>query len=211
MDTRRDFLKKAALLTGGVGVTMAFPPSIQKALAINPDEGTSFEDAEHVVLLMQENRSFDHCFGTLKGVRGYNDPRAIALPDKNPVWMQRNSKGETYVPFGLNMQETKATWMGDLPHSWENQVDAVIMENTINGWLQNKPGEKHIRTFLLRSDITTGKIFRFTMPLPMLLRFRPAFLLITDRTTTNRLFSGAERTGHPNGIAHVRELGGVLY
>src|SRR5690606_25966364 len=124
MDTRRDFLKKTAMLTGGVGVGMAFPPSIQKALAINPDEGTSFEGAEHVVLLMQENRSFDHCFGTLRGVRGYNDPRAITLPGKNPVWLQRNEKGETYAPFRLNMRETRATWMGDLPHSWENQVDA---------------------------------------------------------------------------------------
>ncbi|MEX2566022.1 MAG: alkaline phosphatase family protein [Cyclobacteriaceae bacterium] len=35
-----------------------------------------------MVILMQENRSFDHCFGKLKGVRGFNDPRAIRLPDK---------------------------------------------------------------------------------------------------------------------------------
>ena len=28
---------------------------------------------EHVVLLMQENRSFDHYYGTLRGVRGYGD------------------------------------------------------------------------------------------------------------------------------------------
>jgi len=81
-------------------------------------------DAEHIVILMQENRSFDHCFGTLQGVRGFNDPRAITLPDNNPVWLQTNEKGETYTPFRLNIKDTKVTWMGDLPHSRASQVDA---------------------------------------------------------------------------------------
>lgn len=100
------------------------PPSIKKALAINPDRGTTFYDAEHIVLLMQENRSFDHLFGSLQGVRGYNDPRAIRLPNKNLVWLQSNQKGETYAPFRLNIKDTKATWMSSLPHSWTTQVDA---------------------------------------------------------------------------------------
>ena len=47
---------------------------------------------------MQENRSFDHAFGTLRGVRGFNDPRAITLPDGNPVWVQTNAAGESYSP-----------------------------------------------------------------------------------------------------------------
>ncbi|MCH5690921.1 hypothetical protein LWM68_45830 [Niabella sp. W65] len=57
-------------MAGGAGVFSALPGSIQKAIAINPAKGSTFEDAEHIVLLMQENRSFDHCFGALKGVRG---------------------------------------------------------------------------------------------------------------------------------------------
>jgi phospholipase C len=64
-----------------------------------------------VVILMQENRSFDHCYGTLRGVRGFNDPRAVALPDGNSVWLQTNTRGETYAPFRLNIKDTKATWM----------------------------------------------------------------------------------------------------
>ena len=71
------------------------PDSIQKALAINPATGSTYMDAEHIVILMQENRSFDHTYGTLQGVRGFNDPRAIVLPDKNPVWMQTIRLGET--------------------------------------------------------------------------------------------------------------------
>ena len=52
----------------------------------------SLSDIEHVVILMQENRSFDHYFGTLSGVRGFSDPgrprpvRGRAeLPDLRPV------------------------------------------------------------------------------------------------------------------------------
>ena len=124
MDTRREFIKKAALLAGAAGISGALPASIQKALAINPQTGSTYLDAEHIVFLMQENRSFDHCFGTLQGVRGYNDPRAITLPNKNKVWLQTNAKGETFSPFRLDIKNTKATWMRSLPHSWTNQVDA---------------------------------------------------------------------------------------
>ena len=124
MDTRRDFIRKAALLSGGAGLLNSLPPSIQRALAIDPKIGSTYLDAEHVVILMQENRSFDHCFGTLQGVRGFNDPRAILQPDKNLVWLQKNAAGETYIPFRLNMKDTKATWLGSLPHSWTDQLDA---------------------------------------------------------------------------------------
>jgi phospholipase C len=124
MDTRRDFIKKATLLSGMAGMNTLIPASIQRALAIDPKPGSSWMDAEHIVILMQENRSFDHCFGQLRGVRGFNDPRAIELPNGNPVWLQSNQAGETYAPFHLNIKDTKATWMSSLPHSWKNQVEA---------------------------------------------------------------------------------------
>ncbi len=123
-DTRRDFLKKVALLSGATGLSNVIPSSIRRAAAINPAPGSTYMDAEHVVILMQENRSFDHTFGTLKGVRGYNDPRAIRLPNNNLVWLQSNEKGETYVPFRFDIKNTKATWMGSVPHSRPSQVDA---------------------------------------------------------------------------------------
>jgi phospholipase C len=124
MDTRRDFLRKAALLTGAGGLANMLPETIQRALAINPAPGSTYLDAEHVVFLMQENRSFDHCYGRLKGVRGFNDPRALKLEDGRPVFLQKNKEGETYAPFRLNIRDTKATWMSALPHSWADQVDA---------------------------------------------------------------------------------------
>ncbi|MBE7178539.1 MAG: phospholipase C, phosphocholine-specific, partial [Mucilaginibacter polytrichastri] len=93
--------------------------------------------AEHVVFLMQENRSFDHAFGTLQGVRGFNDPRAISLPNGRPVWLQSDKNGQTYSPFRLNLKDTKATWMSSLPHAWDNQVDARNYGKH-DGWLDHK-------------------------------------------------------------------------
>lgn len=137
MDNRRVFLKKSMLLSGAAGIKAAVPDSLLKALSIDPKPGSTFLDAEHVVILMQENRSFDHCFGTLQGVRGFNDPRAITLPDQKPVWFQTNEKGETYAPFRLNIKETKATWLGALPHSRHSQVDA-FNNGKYDKWLPAK-------------------------------------------------------------------------
>ncbi|NNV55330.1 phosphocholine-specific phospholipase C [Limnovirga soli] len=143
MENRRDFLKKAAMLSGGAGLINMLPPSVQKALAINPAPGSTWQDAEHVVLLMQENRSFDHCFGSLRGVRGFNDPRVLQQPNKNSVWLQTNKAGETFAPFRLNIKDTKATWMSSLPHSWANQVDARN-GGKFNQWLDaKKPGKPY--------------------------------------------------------------------
>ncbi len=137
MDTRREFIKKAALLSGMTGMSALIPASIQKALAIDPSPGSTWMDAEHVVILMQENRSFDHCFGTLQGVRGFNDPRAINLPNGNPVWLQSNEAGQTFAPFRLDIKDTKATWMSSLPHSWKNQVNARN-DGRYDQWLNEK-------------------------------------------------------------------------
>ena len=137
MDSRREFLKKAALLSGGTALVQLLPPVIQKALAINPALGSTFYDAEHIVFLMQENRSFDHSLGMLQGVRGYNDPRAIELPDRNTVWLQSTKEGDTYAPFHLDVKDTRVAWMGSLPHGWSDQTDARN-DGKYDKWLEVK-------------------------------------------------------------------------
>ncbi|MFA6087701.1 phosphocholine-specific phospholipase C [Mucilaginibacter sp.] len=137
MDSRREFLKKAALLSGSTAMMNLLPSAIQRAMAINPEMGSTYLDAEHVVILMQENRSFDHCFGTLQGVRGFNDPRAISLPDQKPVWFQTDAVGNTYSPFRLDIKNSKVTWMGALPHSRSSQVDANNF-GKFDKWLTTK-------------------------------------------------------------------------
>jgi phospholipase C len=137
MDTRRDFLKKAITLTGAAGFSAVVPESVQRAFAIEPEAGTSYLDAEHIVILMQENRSFDHIFGSMQGVRGFNDPRAIRLANGNPVFLQKDAAGHTYGPWRLDIKDTRIAWMGSIPHSRESQVDAWNGGNH-DGWLDAK-------------------------------------------------------------------------
>jgi len=137
MNARREFLKKATLLSGAATLPNVIPMSIQKALAIEADPNSTFYDAEHVVILMQENRSFDHMFGMLKGVRGFNDPRPFTLPDQDPVWLQKDAAGNAYAPFHIDINKTKITWQGGLPHSWNDQL-AARNEGRYDQWLPAK-------------------------------------------------------------------------
>ncbi|TXH21086.1 MAG: phospholipase C, phosphocholine-specific [Chitinophagaceae bacterium] len=123
-NSRRDFLKKATILATTTGITNVLPTSIIRAASIDAAKGTTFYDAEHIVFLMQENRSFDHIFGSLKGVRGFNNPRAKKLPDGNKVWIQKGKDGKAFAPFHMDINETKITWQGGLPHSWSDQSKA---------------------------------------------------------------------------------------
>src|SRR6202050_571223 len=137
MQSRREFLKTAAVLSGTVGFWGALDGPIAKALAIEPDPGSSYLDAEHIVILMQENRSFDHVLGTLQGVRGFNDPRAIRVANGNSVFVQTDASGNSYAPWRLDIRDTRITWMGSIPHSRQSQVDAWN-EGHHDGWLEVK-------------------------------------------------------------------------
>jgi phospholipase C len=207
MNSRRDFLKKAALLSGSAGLMGVLPPSIQKAFAIDPAPGTTWLDAEHIVILMQENRSFDHAFGAMQGVRGFNDPRAITLANENPVWLQTNAEGETYAPFRLDIKNTKITWMGSLPHSWNNQVDARN-NGRYDRWLDVKKSGDHEYA---KMPLTMGYYTREDIPFYYALA--DAFTVCDHNfcssltgTTPNRLFlwSGTIREEqHEGSRAHV--------
>ena len=75
---RRDFLRKSVGTLGAASAAAMLPLSIRNALAVEAavDTGT-IQDVKHIVILMQENRSFDHYFGTLSGVAGFSDPNAL--------------------------------------------------------------------------------------------------------------------------------------
>jgi phospholipase C len=112
---RRRFLQLAG---GSVAATM-LSDSIARALAIPANRAThSIEDVEHVVVLMQENRSFDHYFGVMRGVRGFGDPHPVTLPSGKAVWYQAD--GTTVVPpFRPNVGNLALTFIEDLDHSWD--------------------------------------------------------------------------------------------
>ncbi len=95
--------------------------SIARAVTIPANRATrSLRDVEHIVVLMQENRSFDHYFGVLRGVRGFGDPHPVTLPSGKPVWYQAD--GSTVVPpFRPDVpgDNLALTFIEDLDHSWD--------------------------------------------------------------------------------------------
>lgn len=105
---RRDFLRFAG---AGSAMAMASGGLIDRALAIAPAHRTgSIMDVEHIVVLMQENRSFDHYFGMLNGVRGFGDPRPLRLPGGRSVWSQPSPEHpDGYVmPFHGDSKTTRS-------------------------------------------------------------------------------------------------------
>ncbi|HET6969899.1 MAG TPA: alkaline phosphatase family protein, partial [Phenylobacterium sp.] len=113
---RRRFLAAAA-------AGAALPPAIARAAAIDADVRTgTIRDVGHVVILMQENRGFDHYFGAMAGVRGFADRFPIPLPDGRTVWTQANRPGARaplVAPFPLKTGDTFAHMRVEgTPHYW---------------------------------------------------------------------------------------------
>lgn len=78
MQDRRSFIRA---MTASAGAAAALTPAIARALEIAADRRTgTLKDVGHVVILTQENRSFDHYFGAMRGVRGFGDRFAIPAP-----------------------------------------------------------------------------------------------------------------------------------
>lgn len=117
---RRRFLQ----LAGGTAALTLLPASIARAASIPAHRATgSIEDVEHVVILIQENRSFDHYFGTMRGVRGYGDPHPATLPSGKSVFHQSNGLVET-LPFRPNVSDLGLAFVQDLDHSWNGSHQA---------------------------------------------------------------------------------------
>ncbi len=118
--TRRRLLGSAARLAALAAASAILPPSVRRALAQEAPRQGSFRDIKHVVLLMQENRSFDHYFGTLAGVRGFDDANAMMLSHGKSVFYQPdpvNPKGHL-LPFHLDTKTTSAQKIPSTNHSW---------------------------------------------------------------------------------------------
>jgi len=133
MKDRRTFLK----LLGAPALAAAVPLDLSRVLSIPAHNRTgTIEDVEHIVFLMQENRSFDHYFGTLQGVRGFADPRAVRLPSGKPVWHQPNGSG-VLLPFRPDVENLGRTFLPDPPHGWAD-THAAWNAGQYDRWVPNK-------------------------------------------------------------------------
>ncbi|MFZ2031093.1 MAG: phospholipase C, phosphocholine-specific [Vitreimonas sp.] len=112
--------RRSVLQMGAAAIAAeAFGPTIAHALAQPANVRTgSIRDVEHVVILMQENRSFDHYFGSLRGVRGFGDPRPLMLPNGESVFRQPGPHGPI-APFHLDTRTTRSDHNASLDHNWK--------------------------------------------------------------------------------------------
>ncbi|WP_431920355.1 phosphocholine-specific phospholipase C [Amycolatopsis tucumanensis] len=143
---RRGFLQ----LAGGSAALSALAPSIARAAAIPAGYRTgTLRDIEHVVVLMQENRSFDHYFGSLRGVRGFGDPRPVTLPSGKSVWHQSDGTREV-LPFRPEARDLGLQFLEDLDHSWEGG-HAAWNQGRYDRWIPAKTATT--MAYLTREDI----------------------------------------------------------
>jgi phospholipase C len=125
--TRRRLLGGSAVAGGAALASQFLPSNVQKALASSkPGNQGSLSDVKHVVLLMQENRSFDHYFGTMPGVRGYGDPDVLKQSNGRSVFYQPDpSNPDGYLlPYHLDSLTTAAQAIPSMSHAWSVQHSA---------------------------------------------------------------------------------------
>jgi hypothetical protein len=172
--TRRRLLKSA---TGMAAAATLMPPNVRRVLAQQQPGLSSFRDIKHVVILMQENRSFDHYFGTLAGVRGFDDPEALKLSGGRPVFYQPDAENPAgyMLPFHLDTHATSAQKIPSTSHAWAVQHEAwnggkdgsVAASPSQGGWR-----ERPIRDGVLHSggyslSVRAGGIVHYLRLLPL--------------------------------------------
>ena len=131
-----------------------------KAGSPPPENRTgTIQDVAHIVILMQENRSFDHYFGTLRGVRGFGDRFPIPVPappdEERNVWFQRNDRPGAdpalLSPFHLDTSQSFAHMrVAGTPHTWP---DAQLAWNhgTLDAWPTHR--HNHAMGYITEADI----------------------------------------------------------
>ncbi len=190
--------KVLGALAGGSALSL-LPASLHRAMAAPMPRG-GLRAVEHVIVLMQENRSFDSYFGTLKGVRGFGDRTPLRLPTGGTVFGQPRSGGGSVLPFSARhaaldagRPEGDIQYLGSLPHGFPDAVQARA-----NGWWNDWVAAKTQSTmaFYDRADIPLQYELadRFTL-------CDSYFCSVYGSTNPNRNYLWTGTTGYePNGV-----------
>ena len=125
---RRKFIK----LSAGAGLaTTVWAGWLEEALAIQAHNKTrSIKDVAHIVILMQENRSFDHYFGTMRGVRGFGDRFPIPLAVGQRAFFQSDGN-QIIPPYHASKKTSNSALINGTPHDFPDMQAA---------WNQGKYG-----------------------------------------------------------------------
>src|SRR5215472_15253495 len=137
--TRRELLKVC-----GTAATLEFISSFFQGCGGGPSSSRppgpsacgKLTDIEHVIIFVQENRSFDHYFGSYRGVRGFSEQSsAFEQPDSGNAI---NPPVGNLLPFHLDATKTNAACTHDITHAWVPQHqswDSGAMDGFVNSRL----------------------------------------------------------------------------
>jgi phospholipase C len=133
--TRRRLLRSAAAGAGGVLASSILPPALARAAAEGPRRG-SLRDVKHVVVHMQENRSFDHYLGTLAGVAGFGDPNVLEQSNGQSIFYQPDTQNPDgyLLPWHLDTTQTSSQAIPSTSHAW------TVQHNALNITVSATPG-----------------------------------------------------------------------
>jgi phospholipase C len=151
--SRRRFISGGAAAAGGAVVAGMLPGTAAAARPRPKPRTGTIRDVKHVIVLMQENRSFDHYYGSLGGVRGFGDKALLTYPDGTDVLAQPDPArldGGALLPWRMDTARFDAQEAGDLDHSWDG-THAAWNGGAWNQWVPTK-GEEAMGYFT-RADI----------------------------------------------------------
>lgn len=196
--TRRQALQSAGAAGLGLTALGGVEGLLAAAAGASPRHG-SLRDIEHVVFLIQENRAFDHYFGTMSGVRGFDDRSHRA------DFTQRGTDGKKLHPFHLSVES-----MNDITHDWGPQHRAR------NGGRMDRFLSVHEQSDGAAGPETLGYYTR--RDIPFYYRLADAFTIcdgyhcsVIGPTDPNRLMSMSatlDPAGHSGGPLLHTKLGG---
>ncbi len=121
--TRREMITTAAAAAAAAaGMSSACARDAFPRVLANASSCGRLTDIEHVVIFIQENRSFDHYFGSYRGVRGFAEP--------SPAFRQPDPANTTdppvgaLLPFHLDTSKLNAACTHDITHDWVPQHES---------------------------------------------------------------------------------------
>jgi phospholipase C len=181
--SRRTFLGGAAATAATAGALGALPMPTAPAATPGQRGRGSLDDIEHIVILMQENRSVDHYYGTMRGVRGFGDTTALTFADGRTVFQQPDANrpdGGFLLPWHADTTTMDSQDLSGNDHSWGG-VHTQWANGTNTGFVA-ETGENSAAYF-------TGDDVPFNHALAQAFTFCDSyFCSIKGPTTPNRLF-----------------------
>jgi phospholipase C len=146
--TRRDVLRAGVAAGALAGVeSLAAPAKVLERVLAAPAKCGQLSEIEHVVIFINENRSFDSYYGTYRGVRGFRDRAALTLKDGSgkPIFSQPfpGPTGEPYggylMPFHFDTTHG-GECVNDISHEW------AAMHQCWNGGAMDQFVSAHLET-----------------------------------------------------------------